>query len=82
MKDRIFKNWTIIRVVYLSMGLFLLTSSIQHHEWLGVLFGSYVASMGLFALGCAGGQCAGEQCYTNNHLPAKDLDSVEYEEVK
>jgi hypothetical protein len=78
MKERLLKNWTIVRVIYLAMGLLLLSSSIAANEWLGALFGSYVAAMGLFAFGCAGGNCAWV-------IPTKSGDEnalVEYEEVK
>jgi len=78
MKERLLKNWTFVRVVYLTMGLFLLSTSIAANEWLGALFGSYVAAMGLFAFGCAGGNCA-------RVIPTKKEDEnalVEYEELK
>ena len=82
MKEIIFNNWTFIRVFYLALGLYIAISSTMYNEWMGTMLGTYFASMGLFAFGCAGGQCYGGNCYTNNPIPDKDLETVEYEEVK
>jgi len=49
MKDRILTNWTFIRVLYLLMGLFVIGQSAMSRQWIGILFGGYIASMGLFA---------------------------------
>lgn len=57
MKDRLFKGWTLIRVFYLAMGLIIAIHSAISMEWMGAILGAYFASMGLFAFGCAGGQC-------------------------
>ncbi len=57
MKDRLLKGWTFIRVFYLAMGLIIATHSAMNMEWMGAILGAYFASMGLFAFGCAGGQC-------------------------
>lgn len=57
MKDRILRGWTPVRWLYLILGVFTIIHSALVQEWLGILFGSYFASMGLFAFGCAAGQC-------------------------
>ena len=82
MKERIFKNWTVVRFFYLSIGLFIAISSIVNQEWLGVLLGSYFASMGLFAFGCAAGQCYANANYSNSTDSKSISETVEYEEVK
>jgi hypothetical protein len=82
MKDRILKNWTIVRFFYLSLGLFIAISSIVNQEWLGVFLGSYFASMGLFAFGCAAGQCYGNANYSSSTDSKSISETVEYEEVK
>ena len=51
-------GWTFRRVLYLGLGTLLIVQSIVNSMWIGVLFGAYFAAMGLFAFGCAGGQCA------------------------
>ena len=54
---RVRYGWTVIRVMYLLMGIALVYQSFQMKEWLAVGFGTYFAAMGLFGFGCAGGAC-------------------------
>lgn len=61
-KDRLLKNWTWIRAVYLLIGILLIFQAAIDDQWLGVLLGSYISAMGLFGFGCAGGSCAGGSC--------------------
>lgn len=67
-KLRVFSNWTIVRAIYLIIGSVVIYESIMNQQWLGVLFGTYFASMGLFAFGCASGNCYGGNC----ELPKKN----------
>lgn len=62
MKERILTNWTFTRALYLLMGSALIIQSAVSQQWFGVLFGGYFASMGLFAFGCAAGNCFGGNC--------------------
>ena len=57
MKDRILKNWTVLRIFYLLIGGVILIQSVSAHEWLGLAIGGYFAAMGIFAFGCAAGAC-------------------------
>nr|WP_294894225.1 hypothetical protein [uncultured Pedobacter sp.] len=83
MKQRILTGWTFGRGVYLVLGLVIVIQSAMDGQWLGVLFGGYFAAMGLFAFGCAAGNCFGGNCnvetkvHTNNNV--KDIN---FEEVK
>lgn len=61
-KDRLLKGWTIMRVVYLIIGLLIIIQGIYGDQWLGILLGAYMSSMGLFAFGCAGGNCSNGGC--------------------
>jgi hypothetical protein len=47
-------------------------------QWFGVVFGGYFASMGLFAFGCAAGNCAAEPLQKSNTT----IEDVKFEEVK
>jgi hypothetical protein len=47
-------------------------------QWFGVVFGGYFASMGLFAFGCAAGNCATEPLQKSNTT----IEDVKFEEVK
>lgn len=66
MKERIFSNWNIRRVLYLGMGLAVIIQGIHDKEWFWLLPGIYFASMGLFGFGCAAGNCYGGTCNTSN----------------
>lgn len=62
MKERILKNWTLTRALFLVLGTIILVQAILDQQWFGILFGSYFAAMGLFSIGCAGGNCYGGSC--------------------
>ena len=62
MFENVFKNWTFIRVLYLILGLIILSQSAIDKQWAGVFLGVYFMVMGLFSIGCAGGNCAGGNC--------------------
>lgn len=62
MKNRILTGWTWMRALYLIIGVVMVVQSIIDRQWLFVLFGAYVASMGIFAFGCASGSCFGGHC--------------------
>lgn len=64
MKERILTNWTLTRVLYLIIGSTVIIQSVMSQQWFGVVFGGYFAAMGLFAFGCASGNCFGGSCAT------------------
>ncbi|MEO8446414.1 MAG: hypothetical protein ABI528_02905 [bacterium] len=64
MKQRILSGWTFTRALFVVLGSAVIISSVINHQWIGVLLGSYFASMGIFAFGCAAGNCLGGRCGT------------------
>ncbi len=62
MLDRIKSGWTITRIIFLVFGLMIIVNSVVDGKWFGVIPGAYFASMGLFAFGCASGNCYGGSC--------------------
>ncbi|WP_017258980.1 hypothetical protein [Pedobacter arcticus] len=83
MKQRILTGWTFGRGVYLVLGLVIVIQSAWNGQWLGVLFGGYFASMGLFAFGCAAGNCFGGSCRVETKANANNnVKDVNFEEVK
>ncbi len=87
-KQRITSRWNWIRIVYLILGISVIVQSIPIHQWMGVLFGAYFAAMGLFAFGCAAGNC---YINNNNYEPGSNNNSITqktdpvktgYEEIK
>lgn len=83
MKERILNNWTFARAFYLILGLTIMIHGITNLEWFGVAFGAYFASMGLFAFGCAAGNCFGGNCATEPPAPIDaNMKDITFEEVK
>jgi hypothetical protein len=66
MRERILTNWTFTRAFYLIMGFFVIIQSFMSQQWFGIAFGGYFAAMGLFAFGCASGNCMGGNCSTES----------------
>ncbi len=81
MKERILTNWTFTRVLYLIIGSAIIIQSIMSQQWFGVAFGGYFASMGLFAFGCAAGNCFGGSCEVEPKNKS-NIQDVQFEEVK
>ena len=83
MKERILTNWTLTRAFYLIVGLFVIIQSFMSQQWFGIAFGGYFAAMGLFAFGCASGNCIGGNCSTEtNQNPNQQVAQSEENETK
>jgi len=82
-KQRILTGWTFTRVLYLGLGAAVIINSATSQQWFGVLFGAYFASMGIFAFGCAAGNCFGRSCNSRPVQHQKtEVQEIEFEEVK
>jgi len=68
MKKNILTGWTLRRYVYLIAGILIAMQAIREKEWMLTLAGIYFAAMGLFAFGCASGNCLGGKCTTEKKL--------------
>ena len=83
MKEKILTGWTFTRVAYAGLGITIAVNAIVNREWVGALLGGYFASMGIFAFGCAAGNCSGGSCNTEvTHQNKTTEQDVEYEEIK
>ncbi len=82
MKDRILKGWTVIRVLYTVAGIAVVAQSYTIHSWIGMLFGVYFTSMGVFGFGCAAGNCFGGSCETPESKGRGGYEKISFEEVK
>ncbi len=78
MKERILSGWSVRRIVYLIGGLAMTAFAYTDKQWAVGVFGLYFIAMGVFALGCASGNCA----VPVNTNSSDSLDNVEFEEVK
>ena len=83
MKQRILTGWNFPRILYLLAGIMISVQSIAEHQWMGVALGVYFAAMGLFAIGCAAGNCFGNSC-NNPAVPISktNIEEAEFEELK
>jgi len=82
MKNRILTGWNVQRVLFLMMGIAIIVQSAISKQWSGLVFGGYIASMGLFAFGCAGGNCYGSFGTINPKQKANsEIKEIEFEEI-
>ncbi len=82
MKERILTGWTLTRVLYLVMGTYIVVQSVLDQQWIGILLGGYFASMGLFAFGCAAGNCGVNYSEGRKNQDSATFEEVVFEEVK
>ena len=83
MKERIITNWTFTRILFLIVGITFIVQSVMSRQWYGIVFGGYFASMGLFAFGCASGNCyGGNRASTSKQKQNTSIKEVKFEEVK
>lgn len=83
MKQKILTGWTWRRSLYAILGASLLIFSIIEKDWMGIIVGGYFTSMGVFAFGCAGGNCAGGACDTQTDIThTSDEKEPVFEEIK
>lgn len=62
MKKRLLTGWTWTRIFFLLIGIMVLGQGIDAVQWPGIALGSYIAAMGVFGWGCAGGSCSTSNC--------------------
>lgn len=82
LKQRILTGWTFTRALYVLLGTFIIVQSGIHHDWIGVIFGTYFASMGVFSFGCAAGGCFTGNCAPQTTTESSKAIDTEFEEVK
>ena len=73
---RFFLPWTITRFMFLFLGTTVFAQAAIDGLWIGIVFGFYFIATGLFAWGCAGGNC---------HVPTPtntQSKEIEFEEIK
>lgn len=78
MRARLLTGWTFTRLLYVLLGAFVIIQSVMQQQWLGSVFGVYFATMGIFAFGCASGNC-----YTESKQDTTTtIRDVKLEEIK
>ena len=56
-RDRLLTGWNFTRIAYTAVGLYIVFQAFADKQWSFLPLGLYFASMGVFAFGCAGGNC-------------------------
>ncbi|MFN5984293.1 MAG: hypothetical protein ACK476_00595 [Fluviicola sp.] len=80
--SRLLKNWNLSRILFLFLGISILYQTTQSNEWFGYIIGVYFLLMGVFALGCASGNC-GIPHSTNTRVSNSENDeTIHFEEVQ
>lgn len=74
---RVLTGWTFGRFAYAAVGLYIVSQAVADKEWSFLPLGLYFASMGIFAFGCAAGQCAAPL----NKTSEASAESVSFEVV-
>lgn len=78
MIQNIIKNWNLVRLLRLVMGIFLVVEAIKSGMWFLVAVGAVFVAMPLLNIGC----CATGNCSVRTHNSKNTNDEVEYEEIK
>lgn len=74
-----FRNWNIMRVIRLVLGLIVVGQGIYSSDWTFIVLGAFVTLLPILNLGCCG--TAGCNTRINTKSDTK-LEEVVYEEVR
>jgi hypothetical protein len=58
MKNILFTNWNIMRIIRLVFAIVLFTQAAQKFEWYLVIFGLFFLVQAIFNFGCGANGCA------------------------
>ncbi len=78
MIQNIFKNWNVIRMFRLGVGILVSVEALKSGNWFLVFVGAVFVLMPLLNIGC----CATGKCSVPAGNSKKSIDEVEYEEIK
>ena len=70
-KNKILKNWTLQRLLFVGIGIMLLYDAYFKNEWLGYFIGLYFLGIGFFSIACVSRNCFGSNCNTNSNSANK-----------
>ncbi len=72
------RNWDLMRVLRLALGIFIIVQGIMATEWWFVIMGGLFSLMPLLNIGC----CSSSGCYAPISKVRKKSDDITYEEIK
>lgn len=80
MLQNFFRNWNIIRIIRLVLGIAIIAQGARSGQWSLLLVGILFAAMPIFNIGCcAGGNCTVPPPKANKANTANDIS---YKEIK
>ena len=80
-KTRLLTNWHLMRIVRLGLGMMMLVTGIQGHDWPIGLFSLFFLYQDVTDTGC----CGAGQCYppANSRMTrTTETTNIDYEEIK
>lgn len=81
-KQKLFTNWHLVRIVRLAIGIWMLVIAIQTWDWIVGCFSTFFLYQAVTDTGC----CGALGCYTpqtrNQRNTIDETQNIEYEEVK
>jgi hypothetical protein len=72
------KNWDLMRVLRLAIGIFIIVQSVVSKDWLFVGAGVLLSLMPIMNIGC----CSASGCNTPVSKSNKKVEDITYEEVR
>lgn len=72
------RNWNLMRVLRLALGVFIIVQGIQAQQWLLVGLGGLFSLMPLLNIGC----CGTSGCNTPVRKTNKKTEDITYEEIR
>lgn len=81
MFQNILKGWNLLRFFRLLLAFTMLFYGIKDHNMLMIGFGIFFSINPILGLGCCGVQGCDTSTLTKNKK-TKDIESIEYEEIK
>jgi hypothetical protein len=72
------KNWDLMRVLRLAIGIFIVVQSVVSKDWLFVGAGVLLSLMPIMNIGC----CSASGCNTPVSKSNKKVEDITYEEVR
>ena len=82
LKQKLLTNWDVIRIFRLGIGIMLLVSGVLSKDWMMGLFSLFFLYQAVTNTGC----CGTASCFTNppdkRNDNSRQIEEVEYEEIK
>lgn len=72
------RNWDLMRLVRLALGVYIIVQGIQTKEWSFVVMGGLFSIMPLLNIGC----CGASGCSTPIQKKNGNVEDISYEEIR